>query len=211
MKIGILGSGDVAKTLGSGFISRGHDVMLGTRDLSKLSPWLTQAGPRAHAGSFAEASAFGELLVLATRGVGTVETIASAGPVHFSGKVVLDATNPLEFSDRGPRLAVGFSDSLGEQIQRAIPDARVVKGFNTVGAPLMIDPDLPGGPPDMFIAGNDGGAKTTISEIAANFGWNVVDLGGIEEARLLEPLCMVWVLYGARTGAWTHAFKLLKK
>ncbi|HEX6178576.1 MAG TPA: DNA-binding protein, partial [Thermoanaerobaculia bacterium] len=125
--------------------------------------------------------------------------------------VVIDATNPLDFSKGTPRLFVGHSDSLGERVQRAIPRARVVKAFNTVGNAHMIHPQFPGGPPDMFIGGDDAGAKELVSQICKHFGWEVVDLGGIETSRHLEPMCMVWVLHGIRSGGWNHAFKMLHK
>jgi predicted dinucleotide-binding enzyme len=183
-------------------------VMLGTRDPHKLAAWRMQHGENAKIGSFAEAAAFGELIVVATLGMRAVEAIAQGDPKSYEGKVVMDVTNPLS-DDRPPRLAIGFDDSLGECVQRALPNARVVKAFNTVGAALMIDPKLPAGPPDMFIAGNDVPAKATVAEIARAFGWNVVDLGGIEASRYLEPMCMAWVLYGIHTGGWQHAFKML--
>jgi predicted dinucleotide-binding enzyme len=211
MKIGILGSGDVAKTLGVGFLSRGHDVMLGTRDAGKLAEWKGEHGDRARVGSFAEAAVYGEVIVIATFGSASAEVIAQAGPASFANKTVMDATNPLRFDDKGPHLTVGFDDSLGEQIQRAIPNAHVVKVYNTVGAHHMVDPSFPGGPPDMFIAGNDDGAKAQVTTFVTGFGWNVIDLGGIESSRYLEPLCLVWVLHGIRSNSWNHAFKLLKK
>ena len=110
-----------------------------------------------------------------------------------------------------PTLFVGTTDSLGEQIQRLIPNARVVKAFNTVGHAHMFRPSFPGGPPDMFLCGNDDGAKKTVAGIVEEFGWSVVDLGGIESSRYLEAMCMIWVLYGIRTNSWNHAFKLLRK
>jgi predicted dinucleotide-binding enzyme len=209
MKVGILGSGDVAKSLGTGFLSRGHGVMLGTRNPAKLAEWQRQHDA-ASVGSFADAAAFGDLLVLATHGTATVSAIESAGKANFDGKVVIDAANPLDFDDRGPHLAVGFSDSLGEQVQRAVPSARVVKAFNTVGHQLMVDPAFAGGPPSMFVAGNDDAAKSTVGDVARSFGWDVVDLGGIEASRYLEPMCMAWLAYGFRSGTWNHAFKLLR-
>lgn len=209
MKVGILGSGDVATVLGNGFLSRGHEVMLGTREPSKLEDWKTAGGAAARVGSFEDAASFGDIVVLATFGMATEDILKHAGAERFAGKIVMDATNPLEEGERGPRLAIGFSDSLGERIQRALPQAHVVKVYNTVGNPLMVDPKLSGGPPDMFIAGNDDGAKATVAGIVRNFGWNVVDMGGIDASRLLEPMCMVWVLHGIRSGTWNHAFKFL--
>lgn len=209
MNVGILGSGDVAKVLGDGFRSRGHHVMLGTRDANKLAEWKAAGGANASVGSFADAATFGEIVVLATHGMATEEILRTVGAAAFDGKIVIDATNPLTFDESGPHLAIGFSDSLGERVQRALPGARVVKAYNTVGSPLMIDPKLEGGPPDMFIAGNDDAAKASVVQMLREFGWNSIDMGGIEASRLLEPLCMVWVVHGLRSGAWTHAFKFL--
>ncbi|HZF55708.1 MAG TPA: NAD(P)-binding domain-containing protein [Polyangiaceae bacterium] len=213
MKIGILGTGDVGKALGKGFLALGHEVKMGGREASneKAAAWVKESGERASQGTFGDAAGFGEIIVLATLGVGTESAIKMAGAEKFSGKVVIDTTNPLDFSKGGPALAVGFSDSGGEQIQRLIPDAHVVKAFNTVGNALMFKPDLPGGPPDMFICGNSDDAKKRVGEICTDFGWGVVDLGGIEASRYLEPMCLAWVLYGIRSKNWGHAFKLLGK
>jgi 8-hydroxy-5-deazaflavin:NADPH oxidoreductase len=209
MKIGILGSGDVAKSLANGFISRGDELMLGTRDASKLADWQKEH-PGSRVGSFAETAAFGEMLALATLGTATVSAIEQAGPQNFRGKVVIDATNPLLIDDRGDRLAIGFDDSLGEQVQRALPEAHVIKAFNTVGSQYFVQPQFDGGPPSMFIAGNDDAAKSEVAKIVQSFGWESVDLGGIESSRYLEPMCMAWLVYGLRTGTWHHAFKLLR-
>ncbi len=215
MKIGILGTGVVGQALGTGFAHRGHEVKMGSRDPRnpKALSWVTQAGRNTSAGTFADAAAYGEILVLATLWTATQEVIRQAGPKNFAGKVVMDVTNPLLFGGQGepPRLALGHTDSGGEQVQRWLPGARVVKVFNTVGAAHMIDPQFPGGPPDMFLCGNDAAAKKTVSDICQSFGWPAIDIGGIEGARLLEPMCILWVVYGARTGSWNHAFKLLRK
>jgi 8-hydroxy-5-deazaflavin:NADPH oxidoreductase len=209
MKIGILGSGEVAQALASGFLARGDLVMLGTRDASKLVDWQ-KSNSAAHVGSFKDAAAFGELVVFATLGSAYESVIETAGKESFDGKIVIDATNPLRFDESGPHLSVGFSDSLGEQMARALPDAHVVKAFNTVGSPYMVHPQFTGGPPSMFIAGSDANAKATVMGILRDFGWDVVDLGGIESSRYLEPICMAWVVYGINTGSWHHAFKLLR-
>jgi predicted dinucleotide-binding enzyme len=135
-----------------------------------------------------------------------------AGEQNLAGKVLIDATNPLIFAPNAPpALALGTTDSGGEQVQRWMPKARVVKAFNTVGHAHMFNPQFPGGPPDMFIGGNDAAAKTTVTDILTAFGWSTIDIGGIEAARLLEPMCILWVLYGIRTNSWNHAFKLLRK
>lgn len=209
MKIGILGSGDVAKALGAGFLGRGDDVMLGTRDPMKLTQWLDE-NPKARVGSLAETAAFGETIVLATLGSAMQSVIDQAGAGAFDGKVVIDATNPLGSDANGPHLTVGFDDSLGEQVQRALPRARVVKAFNIVGSAYMVHPKFENGPPSMLIAGNDDAAKQIVTGVLRDFGWEVADLGGIESARYLEPMCMAWVVYGMHSGGWHHAFKLLR-
>jgi predicted dinucleotide-binding enzyme len=214
MKIGILGTGNVGRALGNGFIATGNDVKMGARQAGneKARSWADSSGPRASDGTFADAASFGEVVVLATLWDGTRAAISAAGKERFAGKVVIDATNPLRYVDGRPAgLALGHTDSGGEQVQRWLPAARVVKAFNTVGNAHMYRPDFPGGPPDMFIAGDDDGAKRTVTGILTAFGWETIDLGGIEASRVLEPICWAWVLYAVRTGTWNHAFKLLKK
>lgn len=209
MNIGILGSGDVAQSLARGFLERGDAVMLGTRDPAKLSEWKTENGDRARVGSFAETAKFGELIALATLGEATEAVLTQAGVSNFAGKVVIDATNPLEFPKDAPPRLFGFDDSLGERVQRAIPQARVVKAFNIVGNPLFVHPHLPGGPPTMLIAGNDESAKQEVLALLGAWGWEGADLGGIEASRYLEAMCIVWVLYGIKRGSRNHAFKVL--
>ena len=214
MKIGILGSGDVGQSLGSGFVSLGHQVKIGSRESGneKARAWAGKAGAKASTGTFAEAAAFADLAVLATAWSGTENAIRLANPKSLAGKVIIDATNPLVLTPNAPpALALGHTDSGGEQVQRWLPESRVVKCFNTVGHAHMVHPDFPGGPPDMFLCGNDADAKKTVSNICQAFGWPVIDIGGIEGARLLEPICILWVLYGIRTNSWNHAFKLLRK
>jgi predicted dinucleotide-binding enzyme len=211
MKVGILGSGDVGKALGKGFVAHGHDVKIGSREPAKLDAWLKEIGKHASSGSFADAAKFGELLVLATLGKAVENVIKLAGPEAFEGKVIIDATNPLETKpNQLPELYVGHTDSLGEQAQRWLPKAKVVKAFNTVGNALMVNPKLAGGPPDMFIAGDDKDAKEKVGAICKEFGWGVVDLGGISGSRMLEPLCLAWVTAGILSGKWNHAFKFLR-
>jgi predicted dinucleotide-binding enzyme len=213
-KIGILGTGEVGRTLGSGFVSRGHETKIGSREpqSEKLEKWAKDNGARASTGTFAEAARFGDILVLSTLWTGTKSALDLAGADAFDGKILIDTTNPLDFSHGfPPRLAIGHTDSAGEQVQRWLPKARIVKCFNIVGNTLMVDPKLPGGPPDMWIAGNDEGAKKTVGQVLHDFGWpDPIDAGGIEGARLLEPMCILWVLFGARSGGWNHAFKLLR-
>ena len=138
--------------------------------------------------------------------------VKAAGAKKLAGKVVIDVTNPLDFS-KGfpPDLAIKGNDSGGETLQRLIPDAKVVKALNTVTNTLMFRPELPGGPPDMFIAGDDAGAKATVTKILNDFGWpRVIDFGGIEASRWLEAMCIAWVLACSATGNWRQAFKLLE-
>ena len=157
---------------------------------------------------------FGEIIVIATSWEGTSNAIKLADPRNFSGKIVIDVTNPLDFSKgMPPKLSIGYSDSAGETIQRQIPEAKVVKAFNIVGNPHFINPDFPqGGPPTMFIAGDDEGAKRVVTnDILTKLGWETVDIGGIEGSRLLEPLAFLWITCYFRTGNGNHAFKLLRK
>jgi predicted dinucleotide-binding enzyme len=214
MQVGILGTGDVGKALGKGFVALGHDVKMGARQAKneKALAWAKEIGAKASAGTFADAAAFGEVIVLATLGVANESALKMAGPEKLRGKVVIDATNPLDFSGgMPPKLAVSGNDSAGERVQRLVPDAHVVKAFNTVGNAFMFRPDFSGGPPDMFIAGNNDDAKKKVSGILKDFGWDVVDVGGIESSRYLEAMCMVWVLSAMRSNNWNQAFKLLRK
>jgi len=211
VNVGILGSGDVGKALARGFLMLGHAVKIGSRDPEKLADFVASAGEGASAGTFEETAKFGDLIVLATLGSATEDAIEIAGKSNFDNKIVIDTTNPLEFSTGAPQLSIGFNDSLGEHVQRMLPKARVVKAFNTVGNAHMVKPEFPNGPPTMFIAGNDEESKRLVSQICEHFGWDVSDLGGIESSRYLEPMCMAWVVHGIHTKSWNHAFKLLKK
>ena len=200
MRIGILGSGAVGPALARGYARHGHEVRIGTRqtDVDGLPTGTPQ-----------EVARDADLVMLAVRGDAAVQVVSGLA-AELDGKVLVDATNPLDTSTMPPGLFVGTTDSLGEQVQRAVPGARVVKAYNTVGNALMVDPDLPGGPPTMFIAGDDAEAKATVTGLLEETGWEVADLGGIAASRWLEALCMAWVAYGVTNGAWGHAFKLLK-
>jgi predicted dinucleotide-binding enzyme len=212
-KIGVLGTGDVGQVLGGGFAALGHDVKIGGRDAKneKAAAWVSKTGAHASAGTFEDAAKFGDVIILATLWTGTKSALDLAGPDNFAGKVVIDATNPLDFSKGAPTLAVGHTDSGGEQVQRWLPKAHVVKAFNIVGNPHMVNPSFPGGKPDMFIAGNDEAAKKTVSELCQALGWPVIDVGGIEKSRYLEPLAMLWIDYFIRNKTGSHAFSLLRK
>ena len=211
-KIGILGSGTVAQQLGLGFLKNGSQVKLGTREPAKLAEWLKATGPNASAGSLVEAAKFGDLLVIATKWEGTRNAISMAGKENFAGKTVIDVTNPLEFGAEGtpPKLAFGYPDSAGAKVQALLQDAKVVKAFNTISAYHMCNGRFDEGTGDLFIAGNDADAKKQVAGIAQGWGWNVSDIGGIQEAYLLEALAMVWIRYGFLNNHWTHGFKLLK-
>jgi predicted dinucleotide-binding enzyme len=212
-RVGIVGSGQVARALALGFTSRGHDVVIGSRDPGKaeLADWLAGEGRDVRAGTFAEAAEHGELLVLAVAGVAVEEAIEEAGPERFAGKVVIDPTNPLDASHGfPPSLFWSGDDSGGEHVQRAIPAAKVVKAFNIIGNFAFVDPDFSEGKPTMLIAGDDEDAKAVVDRVVQSFGWPpAVDVGGIEASRLLEPVCILWVTIGARRGAFDHGFKLL--
>ena len=211
MKVGILGSGQVAQTLGTGFLAHGHEVTLGTRDASRLEEWAAQ-NPGGRVGSFSDAASFGELVVLAAKGSAAADVLNAAGPANLAGKPVIDTTNPL--ADAPPANGVlsfftDLDDSLMERLQREFPDARLVKAFNSVGSARMVDPDFAAGRPTMFICGNDEPAKATATEILDQFGWDVADMGTAEAARAIEPLCMLWCIPGFLRNEWTHAFALL--
>lgn len=210
MKVGILGSGAVAKALGEGFLKHGHAVMLGTREASKLRGW---AGEHAGAtvGSFSDAAAFGELLVLAVKGEAAADVLRLAGPA-VNGKVVMDPTNPIASAppvNGVLKFFTSLDESLMERLQRAHPSARFVKAFNSVGNTKMVNPRYAAGTPTMFICGNDAAAKKLVAGICEQFGWESLDLGAIEAARAIEPLCILWCIPGFLTNEWTHAFKVL--
>ena len=211
--VGVLGTGEVGRRLAWGFRKRGHEVTIGSRDPDKpeLREWLSAEGAGIRAGIFAEAAAQGELLALAVLGDAAEQVIADAGPESFAGKVVIDAMNPLDFSGGfPPKLAINGEDSLGERVQRVLPDASVVKAFNIVGNPYFVDPGFSEGQPTMLIAGDDADAKRTVTDLLADFGWSdVIDIGGIEGSRELEAICIAWVKIGGARGAWDHGFKLL--
>ena len=212
MKVGILGSGEVAKSLAAGFMEHGHPVMLGTRDPSKLEDWdWKHRGGLV--GSFADAAMFGEVLVLSVKGSGALDALRSAGMTNLAGKTIIDTTNPL--ADSPPVNGVlsfftNLDESLMERLQREFPAATFVKAFNSVGHTRMVAPQFKGGKPTMFICGNEEGAKRAVAGILDQFGWEVADMGKAEAARAIEPLCILWCIPGFLRDEWSHAFKLLK-
>ncbi len=211
MKVAVLGTGVVGRALGHGFVATGHQVMMGSRSAEhpEAEAWVLKEGTAASTGTFADAARFGDIAVFATRGMEHPAVTAAAGPANLAGKVVIDVTNPLDNSRGYPDVGIKGEDSGGEQLQRLLPDAKVVKAFNIVTASLMFRPQLPGGPPTMLIAGNDPGAKEIVSSILKDFGWPSIDLGPIRSARWLEGMCMAWVMAGMARGNWVQAFKLL--
>jgi predicted dinucleotide-binding enzyme len=210
-KVGVLGSGVVGKTLAAGFAKHGYEVTIGTREPAKLAGWADGAGVKT--GTFAAAARFGEVVVLAVRGAAAEDALRLAGASNLEGKLVLDTTNPI--ADAPPEGGVlGFfttlDDSLMERLQRAQPAARFVKAWSSVGNALMVDPKLPGGPPTMFLCGDDAAARREAAAILREFGWEAEDCGGAAAARAIEPLCILWCIPGFLQNDWAHAFKLLR-
>jgi predicted dinucleotide-binding enzyme len=214
MKVGVLGSGTVGQTLAAGFLKHGHEAMIGTREPARLADW-NKANPKGRIGSSSEAAKFGEVIVLAVKGGAAVDALRGADKSNLAGKPVMDACNPI--ADAPPDHGVlqfftGPNESLMEQLQKEFPDAHLVKAFNSVGAPQMVNPQYGGGVrPTMFICGNNDAAKKTVTGILNQFGWETADMGTVEAARAIEPLCMLWCILGFTKNEWTHAFKLLHK
>ena len=212
MKVGILGSGNVGQALAAGFVKHGHQAMIGTSDIAKLSEWQMKNAKVRIAG-FIDVAAFGEVLVLAVKGSAAADVLHEAGDVNLEGKLVMDACNPI--ADAPPENGVlkfftSFDESLMERLQREFPRVRFVKAFNSVGAARMVNPQYQAGKPTMFICGNDDGSKLIAAQILEQFGWEVADMGKAEAARAIEPLCMLWCIPGFMKNEWTHAFKLLR-
>ena len=203
MKIGILGTGIVGKTIGTKLVQLGHNVKMGSRTANneKASEWVKTSGANASQGTFAEAAAFGELLFNCTSGMVSLEALKIAGASNMNGKILIDISNPLDFSKgMPPTLSVCNSDSLGEQIQRAYPQVKVVKTLNTLNCNIMVNPSLVPGSHDIFVSGNDAGAKAKVIDILKSwFGWKtVIDIGDITTARGTEMLLPIWIrLMGA--------------
>jgi len=210
MNVGIIGSGVAGQALGRGFADRGYPVMIGsgTPGSEKLVEWVQSTGKNASTGTFKEAAAYGDVVVLATLGTAVERVIVLAGEENFDGKVLIDVTNPLDFNGKSVGLFVGTTDSLGERIQRRLPKAKVVKCFNTVGNSQMVNPRHKHG--EMLICGNDADAKEQVARIVKEFGWKgTIDVGGIEGARWLEALVPLWVRVGAKFNSWDHVFAVL--
>ena len=211
--IAVLGSGVVGQVLADGFLAHGDRVMRGTRAPAKLAEWKAKAGATASTGTFAEAARFGEIVVLAVKGMAAESVIDSCGKGSLDGKVVIDTTNPI--AEKPPVNGVlsyftTLDQSLMERLQARVPAARFVKAFSCVGNALMVTPKLAGGPPTMFICGNDATAKAEVRSILDRFGWETEDLGAAEAARAIEPLCILWCIPGFQGRGWMHALKMLR-
>lgn len=212
-KIGILGSGAVAHSLGSGFIKHGYEVMLGSRDQSKVAAWKEKEGGKAFTGSFEDAAKFGDIVILAVKGSAAADVIEMAGPQYLNAKTVIDTTNPLAAAppeDGVVRYFTNMDESLMEQLQTRFPALHFVKAFNSVGNGMMVNPSYKDGKPTMFICGNNDAAKKQVSDILEQFGWDVEDMGKAAAARPIEALCVLWCIPGFLRNQWTHAFKLIR-
>jgi predicted dinucleotide-binding enzyme len=211
-KIGVIGSGQVGQTLADGFLEHGYEVMRGSRDPGKLADWKKSAGAKASTGTFADTAKFGDVVVLAVKGSVAEDAVAACGAA-LDGKIVLDACNPI--ADKPPTNGVlafftGPNDSLMERLQKKAPKARFVKAFSCVGNGLMVNPKL-SSRPSMFICGNDGAAKERARAILDQFGWDTEDMGAVEAARAIEPLCQLWCIPGILKGDWGgRAFKVVR-
>ena len=209
-KVGVIGSGHVGKVLAAGFKKHGHEVRIGSREGTKLAQWSAEAGIAE--GTFAAVVSDADVVVLAVSGGVAAEVVAPLADA-LAGKVVLDATNPIS----GPPVKgilpffTGPNDSLMEQLQKLAPAARFVKMFSCVGNASMVNPRFEGGRPTMFIAGDDADAKAQAVSILDQFGWDYEDIGGVEGARAIEPLCRVGCASGFLHNQWTHAYKVLKR
>ena len=213
-RIGVIGSGPVGQALADGFLKHGYEVMRGSRDPGKLADWKQKSGARASVGTFDATARFGEILVLAVKGTAAEAAVATCGVANLAGKPVIDATNPI--AEAPPvngvlRFFTTLDQSLMERLQTQAPAAKFVKAFSCVGNSLMVNPQLPGGPPTMFMCGNDEGAKNEVKTILGQFGWEISDLGKAEAARAIEPLCILWCIPGFLENDWVHALKLLRK
>jgi len=213
MKYGVLGTGMVGLAISNRLAELGHEVMIGTREPSKSGDKLKSKNDAVKIGTFAESAAFGEVIFNATGGAVSIDALKMAGQANLNGKVLVDISNPLDYSKgMPPSLFVGNTDSLGEQVQRAFPKLKVVKALNTVTAPIMVNPKrVAGGDHDLFICGNDAGAKETVTGILREFGWtNIHDLGDITNARAVEAVLPIWVRLYGKFGTAMFNFKIVQ-
>ncbi len=210
-KVGVIGSGIVGQTLASGFLKHGYAVMVGSRDTAKLSDWLKENPENAQLGSFGETAAYADIIVLAVKGTAAEQALVQAGKENLKGKIVIDATNPIADAPPVNGVLQYFTDqnsSLMEQLQAAYPETHFVKAFNSVSYLKMVNPDFEV-KPTMFICGNDSDAKSAVTEILDQFGWETEDFGSASSAGPIEGLCQLYCIIGFTENRWTQAFKLL--
>jgi len=211
-KVAVIGTGVVGQVLADGFLKHGYEVIRASRDLSKLEDWKKGACARGSVLSVPEAAKAADIVVLAVKGSGAEETVAACG-AGLAGKTVLDATNPIANAPPTNGVLSYFTtldSSLMERLQKKAPAAHFVKAFSSVGNVFMVNPDFGGIRPTMFICGNDKDAKAEARAILDQFGWETEDMGAVEAARAIEPLCILWCIPGLTGGGWNHAFKLLR-
>jgi predicted dinucleotide-binding enzyme len=215
MRIGVLGTGIVGSTIGTKLVGLGHEVMMGSREAGgeKAQAWVGEAGAGASEGSFADAASFGELVFNCTSGIHSLAALEAAGPANLAGKVLVDVANPLDFSQGfPPSLAVSNTDSIGEQIQRALPETRVVKALNTMNCSVMVDPGAVPGDHAALLCGEDAAAKAQVAALIDSFGWppeRILDLGGIRSARGMEMYLPLWLELMGTLGTGTFNIGVL--
>lgn len=213
-KVGVIGSGIVGQVLSNGFAKHGYSVMIGTNNQAKHAELRQKTGGNVEIGTFEAAARFGEILVLAVKGSAAGDALTSAGIANLHGKTIIDTTNPI--ADAPPvngvlKFFTTLDDSLMERLQKAVPGANFVKAFSSAGNACMVNPDFGGTKPSMFICGNNASAKSEVAAILKMFGHEIEDMGAVEAARAIEPLCILWCIPGFLHNQWTHAFKLLRK
>ena len=213
VKVGILGSGEVGKALAKGFLKNGYQVAIGSDHPEKLTEFKRE-NPEMETATFKQAAQSGDIVVVCVKGT-VAEKIVEKVKRHLTGKTVIDTTNPI--ADAPPQNGVlkyftSLEESLMERLQKIAPDAQFVKAFNSIGSALMVNPDFGDAmKPTMFICGNNDDVKKKVHEILEKFGFEVEDMGKVESARAIEPLCILWCIPGFLRNEWSHAFKLLKK
>jgi predicted dinucleotide-binding enzyme len=217
MKIGIIGTGAVGQTLGTKFVQSGHEVKMGSRTANneKAAAWVKSAGAKASQGTFADAASFGEIVFNCTKGEVSLDAVKAAGAANLKGKVLVDVSNPLDFSKGMPPFltpSLANTNSLGEEIQKNFPDAKVVKALNTMNCKLMVDPKLVPGSHDLFICGNDADAKAKVTGILTkDLGWeSIIDMGDITNSRALEMLLPIWIRLMVKFGNPNFNFKIVR-
>ncbi len=213
MKVSVLGSGVVGEVLADGFLKHGYSVMRASRDPGKLADWQKKAGSKASIGNFKDAAQYADIIVLSVKGDAAESALDLCGSALLKGKTIIDTTNPIAPAAPEKGVLKFFSNldqSLMETLQKKFPDANFVKAFSCVGSAYMVNPSFREGKPTMFMCGNSDKSKKIVQEILIQFGWDFEDMGSVEAARAIEPLCMLWCIPGFLRNQWNHAFKLIK-